>query len=134
MSSEEVVKTIQDTTGRREVRIVRNSHGSFGFEEWRLSAYHSAIRGRGEFWEPISKRRSFADSPETAEREARAGVDWLIPESKAEDSLPCRRCRGTGTDPEYHLPYTTGGHDERPCKDCQGTGIRGDAFDPPDSN
>jgi hypothetical protein len=80
MGSAEVVKTIQDPTGRREVRIVRNSDGSFGFEEWRLSVYPSAIVGRGEFWEPISKGRTFADSPETAEREAWAGVDWLIPE------------------------------------------------------
>jgi hypothetical protein len=78
MGSREVVKTIPDADGSREVRIVRNSDGSFGFEEWRRSAYHSAIRGRGEFWEPISKGRTFADSPETAEREARAGVDWLI--------------------------------------------------------
>lgn len=81
MWSAEVVKTIQDPTGRREVRIVRNSDGSFGFEEWRLSAYHSAIRGRGEFWEPISKGRTSADSPETAEREAQAEVDWLIPDN-----------------------------------------------------
>jgi hypothetical protein len=87
MSSGEVVKTIQDPTGRREVRIVRNSDGSFGFEEWRLSAYHSAIRGRGEFWEPISKGGTFADSAETAEREARASVDWLIPESGTMASL-----------------------------------------------
>ena len=86
MSSAEVVKTIQDPTGRREVRIVQNSDGSFGFEEWRLSAYPSAIVGRGEFWEPISTGRTLADSAETAEREARAGVDWLIPESKAEES------------------------------------------------
>jgi hypothetical protein len=80
MWTADVVKTIQDPTGRREVRIVRNSDGSFGFEEWRRAAYHSAIRGRGEFWEPISKGRTFADSPETAEREAQAGVDWLIPQ------------------------------------------------------
>ncbi len=81
MWSAEVVKTIQDPTGRREVRIVRNPDGSFGFEEWRLSAYPSAIVGRGEFWEPISKGRTFADFPETVEREARAGVEWLIPNS-----------------------------------------------------
>ena len=80
MWTADVVKTIQDPTGRREVRIVRNSDGSFGFEEWRRAAYHSAIRGRGEFWEPISKGRTFADSPETAELEAQAGVDWLIPQ------------------------------------------------------
>jgi hypothetical protein len=82
MWSAEVVKTIQDPTGTREVRIVRNSDGSFGFEEWRLSAYPSAIVGRGEFWEPISKSRIFAESRETAEREARAGVDWLIPQQR----------------------------------------------------
>jgi hypothetical protein len=78
MWSEKVVKTIHDATGRREVRIVRDSDGSFDFEEWRLSAYPSSIVGRREFWEPTSKGRTFADSPETAERAARAGVDWLI--------------------------------------------------------
>jgi hypothetical protein len=84
MGSAEVVKTILDTSGRREVRIVLNSDGRFGFEEWRLSAYHSAIRGRGEFWEPISKGRTFADSAETAEREAQARVDWLSAEREAQ--------------------------------------------------
>jgi hypothetical protein len=37
---------------------------------------------------------------------------------------PCRRCRGSGIDPEYHRRFTTGGHDERPCRECGGTGER----------
>ena len=74
MLSAEVVKTIQDPTGRLEVRIVRNSDGSFGFEEWRLSAYHSAIRGRGEFWEPISKGGTFATP--LRRLNARLGPRW----------------------------------------------------------
>lgn len=37
---------------------------------------------------------------------------------------PCRRCSGTGVDPDYSRRYTTGGHDERICRDCNGTGER----------
>ena len=74
MGSEEVVKTIRDADGLREVRILRNSDGSFGFEEWGLLAYPG-----GQAWEPLSSRyRTFVDTPEAAEREARVGVDWLI--------------------------------------------------------
>jgi hypothetical protein len=76
VGSVEIVKTIPDADGRREVRIVRNSDGSFGFEEWRIYAYPG-----GEAWSPTGPpTRTFADTAETAEREARSRVDWLIPE------------------------------------------------------
>jgi hypothetical protein len=75
MSEVEVVKTIPDDDGSREVRIVRNSNGSFGFEEWGIYAYPG-----GEAGSPMGPNiRTFADTAETAEREARARVDWLIP-------------------------------------------------------
>jgi hypothetical protein len=79
----EVVKTIKGENGLREVRIVRNSDGSFGFEEWGLLAYPG-----GQAWEPMSSGiRTFADSPEAAEREARIGVNWLISQHESEADL-----------------------------------------------
>jgi hypothetical protein len=42
------------------------------------------------------------------------------------DPRQCRRCKGSGVDPEYHRRFTSGGHDERPCRECGGTGERSD--------
>ena len=84
MWSAKVVKTIHDTSGRREVRIVRDEDGSFGFEEWKFTAYPEDGEWASEFWEPVSQGRTFADFPETAEREARSRVDWLISQREPE--------------------------------------------------
>ena len=35
----------------------------------------------------------------------------------------CRRCKGSGIDPDTHYRYTSGGHDDRSCKECNGEGI-----------
>src|SRR5262252_5396549 len=35
---------------------------------------------------------------------------------------PCRRCRGSGTDPDLPQRYTCGGHHDRSCKGCNGEG------------
>ena len=70
----EVVKTITDPSDRlREVRIIRNSDGSFGFEEWYFSDYPHE-----QCWIPARQPiRTITDSVDAAEREARARVDWL---------------------------------------------------------
>jgi hypothetical protein len=58
------------------VRIVKNREGTFGFEEWHLDGDAYGIR-----WIPAGQKiRTFADTAEVAEREARAGVDWLVEE------------------------------------------------------
>ena len=69
-----VVKVIGDGSGWHEVRIVQNGNGTFGFEEWRL--FDEPLVGPQ--WAPVGRGRSFADSAETAEREARASIDWLV--------------------------------------------------------
>jgi hypothetical protein len=70
----ELVKTIGDESGDREVRIVKNRDGSFGYEEWRFSRYPGE-----ECWIPQARRgRTFAATPDAAEREARTSVEWLI--------------------------------------------------------
>lgn len=48
-----------------------------------------------------------------------------------EDPKTCRRCRGTGIDPDAHHRYTTGGHDDRRCRECNGDCVIGldDAID-----
>ena len=69
-----VVKVIDDGSGWREVRIVQNGDGTFGFEEWRL--FDEPLVGPQ--WAPVGRDRTFADSAETAEREARASIDWLV--------------------------------------------------------
>jgi DnaJ-class molecular chaperone len=40
-------------------------------------------------------------------------------------AVRCRRCRGSGTDPDLRQRYTTGGHNDRSCEACAGTGERG---------
>jgi len=37
---------------------------------------------------------------------------------------PCRRCRGSGIDPDLEFRYTCGGHNSRDCKDCFGEGCK----------
>lgn len=39
----------------------------------------------------------------------------------------CRRCRGSGVDPDLKQRYTTGGHNDRSCKECNGSGERDSA-------
>jgi hypothetical protein len=75
----EVVKTFVSLDGRRRVEIVRRHDGFFSFEEdewtsefkkpcWVPAAHHGVV--------------SIFDSAETAEREARARVDWLREQSQ----------------------------------------------------
>ena len=35
----------------------------------------------------------------------------------------CRKCKGSGIDPQSHHRYTTGGHDDRSCPACNGEGF-----------
>lgn len=37
--------------------------------------------------------------------------------------MKCRRCRGTGIDPDLKQRYTTGGHNDRSCSACYGDGV-----------
>jgi hypothetical protein len=75
----EVVKTISDSGGLREVRIVRNADGTFGFEEW-------SFETRWNFWVRAGElTRTITDSAESAEREARTSVVWLIGAARADD-------------------------------------------------
>lgn len=37
---------------------------------------------------------------------------------------PCRRCKGSGVDPDLNERSTSGGHDDRSCKACGGEGVR----------
>jgi hypothetical protein len=68
-----VISVICDETGFREVRIVMNTNGTFGFEEW-VALWDDVA---GDYWSPVGHGRTFADTVETAEREARASVDWI---------------------------------------------------------
>lgn len=40
----------------------------------------------------------------------------------AQKEKPCRRCGGSGEDPDAHHRYTSGGKDDRRCKKCNGDG------------
>lgn len=68
-----LISVICDNTGYREIRIVMNRNGTFGFEEW-VAHWDDYV---GYYWAPEGHGRTFADTAETAEREARASVDWL---------------------------------------------------------
>ena len=68
-----VIGVICDDTGFREIRIVMNPNGTFGFEEW-VALWDDFV---GYYWSPVGHGRTFADTAESAEREARARVDWI---------------------------------------------------------
>jgi hypothetical protein len=67
------VRTIAHPDGERRVLIVDRGDGRFGYEEEYFSK-----DPQERYWLP---RRQYpltiCDSPERAEREARANVDWL---------------------------------------------------------
>jgi hypothetical protein len=50
-----------------------NPNGTFGFEEW-VALWDDFV---GYYWSPVGHGRTFADTAESAEREARARVDWI---------------------------------------------------------
>lgn len=72
-----VLKEIYSEDERRRVVIVRHPSGLFGFDEEEKCSEEG-----GEHWHPLpasSVAPSFAicDTPDTAEREARARISWL---------------------------------------------------------
>jgi hypothetical protein len=70
----EVIRTFTDSSGSRRVDIIRRNDGTYTFEEFRFSAHPDEMS-----WIPTSSRyATVTDSPEGAEREAQARVDWLI--------------------------------------------------------
>jgi len=73
-----VINVICDDTGYREVRIVLNRNGTFGFEEW-VAHWDDYV---GYYWGPTGHGRTFADTAKAGEREARASVDWLAGRSE----------------------------------------------------
>ena len=68
-----VVQSISDSSGLRRVDIIERADGSFGFEEWYFSRPPDE-----KCWVPANRQMiTFTDSAESAEREARARVEWL---------------------------------------------------------
>jgi hypothetical protein len=70
--TERILKTFTRPDGRRRVVILRRADGCFGFREDRRFTTPS-----GSKWGPLIRYSTICDSAETAEREARAAVDWL---------------------------------------------------------
>ena len=66
--------------GKRRVLIVNRGAGRFGYEEQRFSEDEYE-----RCWVPVRQHHlAICDSPETAEREARACIEWLrdVPASR----------------------------------------------------
>ena len=70
----DIVKTITSRDNARRVEIHRRSNGTYGFYEYIWDSEDKAWIQHGHY------SHSFVDSPERAEAEARARVDWLIAE------------------------------------------------------
>jgi hypothetical protein len=70
----DVVKTFLSLDGQRRVEIVRRHDGFFSFEEDQWTSEFG-----NSYWVPATHHGvvSICDSAETAEREARARIDWL---------------------------------------------------------
>lgn len=69
----EVVKTIVRADGKRRVLIIRRRDGLYGFRE------EAGYEGdQGKYWAPLPGWASICDGAESAEREARATVSWLV--------------------------------------------------------
>jgi len=77
-----VMRVLMHPDGKRRVLIVDRGGGRFGYEEERFSDEPDEL-----CWLP---QRQFplcvCDSPETAEREARAAVGWLMALSAQRES------------------------------------------------
>jgi hypothetical protein len=68
---EQILKTINDRSGTRQVKIYQRADGTFGFEEWRFSVEEQR-------WYPLGRYSpAVIDTLENAEREARSRVAWL---------------------------------------------------------
>ena len=70
----EIIETIYGPDERDRVHIVRRTNGSFGFEEEYFSTHPTEMCWCPRYRHPLC----ICDSVETARREARARVDWLI--------------------------------------------------------
>lgn len=69
-------ETIYDAAQKRRVVLFRRDDGTFGFQEERFSSDPLE-----QCWLPFVERRSECrcDSLESAMREARGRIDWLVP-------------------------------------------------------
>ena len=78
----EVIETLTSRDGQERVHIVRRSNGSFGFEEEYFSTHPLEMCWCSRPHHPLC----VCDSSETARREARSRVDWLIRECEGGNS------------------------------------------------
>jgi hypothetical protein len=70
----QVIRTITRTDGQRRVDIFRRADGLYGFAE--MAHYQNPLGGGS--WAPLLSYATVVDSPDAAEREARASIPWLI--------------------------------------------------------
>jgi hypothetical protein len=79
---DEVLETIYGPDGTRRVHIVRRKNGTFGHEEEYFSTDEYEM-----CWIPLSRHLSVFDSAETALREARSRMGWLLPPEETGSSM-----------------------------------------------
>lgn len=78
----EALRTLYSPDGRERVHIVRRSNGSFGFEEEYFSDHPSEMCWCSRTQLPLC----ICDSAETALREARSRVLWLVEADRGRDA------------------------------------------------
>ena len=69
----EVVKTLIRGDGKRRVLILRRPDGWYSFRE--EAGYD---REHGKYWAELPSHASICDRADSAEREARATIPWLV--------------------------------------------------------
>jgi hypothetical protein len=75
---DEIVQTVYSRDRKNRIHIVRRSNGTCGYEEEYFSEDEYEM-----CWIPVGQRPfCVCDSPETALREARGRVIWLIHEAR----------------------------------------------------
>jgi hypothetical protein len=79
---DQIIQTIYSKDGKKRVHIVRRANGFYGFDEEYFSEdlYEMC-------WIPLTSRRPFSicDSAETALREAKGRIVWLMHDLRADD-------------------------------------------------
>jgi hypothetical protein len=70
---EAVLRVLVHPAGKQRVLIVDRGGGRFGYQEERFSDHPEELCWLPQRQSPLC----VCDSPETAEREARAAIDWL---------------------------------------------------------
>ena len=72
----EIVRTIASPDGNRRVDIFKRDDGLYGFVQ--LAYYREgSLTPPSSYWAPLGDWGTITDTPEAAEREARASIPWL---------------------------------------------------------